>query len=202
MALQSTNRRCSTCKKKVPAGDAIIGSLRAFCGYDCLKAYTQSDRGQKAVRALKRQDIKQKKDKLKTKSDYTKEAQAAFNAYVRLRDAHKPCISCGNPLEHQSVGGGYDAGHFRSRGSAAHLKYHLLNCHAQCKKCNRYLSGNVSEYRIGLIKRIGLARVEDLESDNKPRKMDVEYLKRLTSIFRKRLRILEKIRNKKCCNNS
>jgi endogenous inhibitor of DNA gyrase (YacG/DUF329 family) len=197
--VKSTNRRCSTCKKKVPAEEAIIGALKAFCSYDCLKAYTQSERGQKVVRAAKRQDLKEKKDKLKTARDYIKDCQTAVNAYVRYRDEGKPCISCGN-LPQNKLGGTMDAGHYRSRGSASHLRFNTLNIHAQCVKCNRYHSGAVTDFRLGLIRKIGLDLVEALESDNTPRKFTVQYLQRCTAIFRKRLRILKKIRNNNSCN--
>lgn len=194
--MKSTNRRCAECKKKVDSSDALYGGLKAFCCYECLRKYIDSDRGQKAVRNVKRQDIKERKEKLKTAGDYTKEAQAAFNRYIRIRDANKPCISCGNPLEHQSLGGGYDAGHYRSRGAAGHLRFHLLNCHAQCKKCNRYLSGNVSDYRIGLSRKITPEQLESLESDNKQKRFTIEYLKRVKSIFTRRANLYERLRNK------
>ena len=54
---------------------------------------------------------KQIKEELKTVQDLMKEAQVAFNAYIRERDKGKPCISCGKPLK-----GKYDAGHFFSSG--------------------------------------------------------------------------------------
>lgn len=198
--MKSTNRRCSTCRKKVPAEEAITGALRAFCSYECLQAYAKSDKGQKAVKSAYRKDLSERKEKLKTAGDYTKEAQAAFNKFVRIRDAHKPCISCGNPLEHESLGGGYDAGHYRSRGSASHLRFNLLNVHAQCKKCNRYLSGNVTDYRIGLVSRIGQNMIDKLERDNTPKKFTVEYLKRVKSIFTRRANLYERLRNKRGCN--
>jgi hypothetical protein len=61
-----------------------------------------------------------------------------------------------------------DAGHYRSsRAVLAHLRFNEDNCHAQSKKENRYNSGNAVDYRIGLIARIGLERVEALESDDR-----------------------------------
>ena len=199
--MKSTNRRCAECKKKVDSSEALYGGLKAFCCYECLRKFIDSERGQKAVRSVKRQDIKERKEKLKTAGEYTKEAQAAFNRFVRIRDAHQPCISCGNPLEHQSLGGGYDAGHYRSRGAASHLRFNLLNCHAQCKKCNRYLSGAAAEYRIGLSRKITKSQLEAIESDNTPRRFTIEYLKRVKSIFTRRASLYERLRNKKCCTH-
>ena len=142
---------------------------------------------EKAVRA----DLRARKEKLKTAGDYIKEAQSAVNKYIRLRDHGKPCISCGS-LPEQKAGGTMDAGHYRSRGAASHLRFNVLNIHSQCVKCNRFNSGNAIDYRINLIDKIGLELVETLEKDNQPRKFTIDYLKRIKRIFNKRARILEK----------
>jgi hypothetical protein len=87
-----------------------------------------------------------------------------------------PCISSGRPLALDSIGGGYDAGHYRSTGSAPHLRFNEENVHGQSKHDNRYLSGNAVDYRIGLIKRIGLDKVEFLESNQAFKKWTVDDL--------------------------
>ena len=161
-----------------------------------------SKRGQDVVRASQRKEIKEKKEKLKTKRDYIKEAQVAFNAYVRFRDEKRPCISCGSILrqEEQKQGGLRDCGHYLSRGAYpdARHRFGLDNTASQCVKCNRYLGGNVAKFRLGMIERWGLDRVERIESDLPSSRMTIDYLQRLTKIFRKRLRIIKAIRNKKC----
>lgn len=159
--------------------------------------YSKSDAGQKAVQTAKKRELKERKEKIKTARDYIKDCQVAVNAYVRYRDEGKPCISCGN-LPENKLGGTMDAGHYRSRGSASHLRFNTLNIHAQCVRCNRYESGSAIPYRLGLMDKIGEDLVLALEADNTPRKFTIEYLQRCTAIFRKRLRHLKKIRNKKC----
>jgi hypothetical protein len=132
--------------------------------------------------------MRERKQKLKTKSDYLKEAQAAFNAYVRARDKDDACVSCGNYVLDDQIGGGWDAGHYRSTGSAPHLRFNLHNCHKQCVKCNRFLSGNVAEYRKGLIEKIGIEKVEALEAMNAVENTGKkeEYLIRIKKIFTKK----------------
>ncbi|MEJ2820693.1 recombination protein NinG, partial [Streptococcus pneumoniae] len=106
-----------------------------------------------------------------------------------MRDEGKECVSCGNPLIGKSnylTGSAIDASHYRSRGAASHLKFNVFNVHSACTRCNRQLSGNAVEYRIRLIDRIGLERVERLEADNAPRRFDVTYLKRVKAIFSSR----------------
>ena len=191
--MQSKNRRCAHCKKKVPADSVFVSGLRAFCSYDHLMEFAKSDKGKKVVKQAVRKDLQEKKEKLKTPSNWRDEAQAAFNAWVRFRDRDKPCISCGRRPE-QRIGGAFDAGHYRSRGSTPNsLRMHSWNVHAQCKHCNRDLSGNVVEYRINLVRRIGIEKVEWLESQNTPVIRSLEYWKRLKQVFQKRLRIEKKI---------
>lgn len=137
------------------------------------------------------------RESFKTKYQWDKEAQSAFNRYIRIRDDGKECVSCGNPLigkNNYLTGSAIDASHYRSRGAASHLKFNVFNVHSACTRCNRQLSGNAVEYRIRLIERIGLERVERLESDNEPRRFDIPYLQRIKSIFTRKARQLEKRR--------
>ena len=91
-------------------------------------------------------------------------------------------------------GGAVDAGHYRSRGSAPHLRFNEDNVHAQRKQCNRYGSGNVVGYHLGLIERIGLVAVEALEADNAPRKYSADDLRAIKADYTRKARELEKAR--------
>ncbi|MCS7667920.1 recombination protein NinG, partial [Pseudomonas aeruginosa] len=123
----------------------------------------------KAIADRERREVRVRKEKLKSRSDHLREAQQAFNEFIRWRDriAGHACISSGLPLDWS--GNQTDAGHYRSTGAAPHLRFNENNCHAQRKLDNRYLSGNAVDYRVGLIARIGLAAVEELEADNSVR---------------------------------
>lgn len=140
-----------------------------------------------------RQRRREKRVSLKTKSQWRKEAQAAFNKYVRLRDEGMPCISCGR-LPEQKFGGSMDCGHYRSRGAASHLAFNLHNTAGQCVFCNRNQSGAQKAFEQGLIERIGAEKVEALNNDNRARNFDIPYLQRIKSIFTRRARQLEKRR--------
>lgn len=164
-----------------------------------VKAAAKRIKEQKEAEKVGRKRRKAKRESLKSKSQWDKEAQSAFNRYIRVRDEGKPCVSCGNPLIGKSnylTGSAIDASHYRSRGAASHLKFNVFNVHSACTRCNRQLSGNAVEYRIRLVDRIGLERVERLESDNSPRRFDVTYLKRVKAIFSRRANALMKRRQK------
>ncbi|EKS6407571.1 recombination protein NinG [Enterobacter hormaechei] len=165
-----------------------------------VKAAAKRIKEQKEAEKAGRKRRKAKRESLKSKSQWDKEAQSAFNRYIRVRDEGKPCVSCGNPLIGKSnylTGSAIDASHYRSRGAASHLKFNVFNVHSACTRCNRQLSGNAVEYRIRLIERIGLERVERLESDNESRRFDIPYLQRIKSIFTRKARALEKRRDRR-----
>lgn len=170
-----------------------ITCARAFVAQaNILKA----EREQRKQDKLSRDDLRARREKLKTASDWNKEAQAAVNRYIFWRDYGNPCISCGKSLNYGVRGGAVDASHYRSRGSARHLKFNVFNIHSGCVRCNRELSGNPIPYRINLIEKIGLWRVERLEHDNSIRKFDIAYLQRVKAIFTRRAKHYEKLRKR------
>lgn len=161
--------------------------LQRVCSPTCARRKVEADK--KAERAA----FKARKENIKTLPILKKEAEKEFNAYIRQRDQSLPCISCGaEPPDMSGFHAGRDAGHYRSVGSAAHLRYHEDNVHAQCVHCNRDLAGNAVGYRIGLCKRIGQARVEALEHDNEPLKYDRDTLRQIKTIYRAKLRDLKR----------
>ena len=142
------------------------------------------------VDKAEKKETKLKLDAMQTKPQLVKKAQTAFNSYIRARDVGKPCISCDKPLD----GGAntFDAGHYRSVGSAPHMRYVEDQVHGQCKKCNRHLSGNAVEYRKRLLERIGLERLEQIESDNVLRKYTKEALIEIARHYNEQARQLTK----------
>ena len=72
-----------------------------------------------------------------------------------------------------------------------------MNCNKQCAPCNNHLSGNLINYRINLVKLIGVEKVEALENDNTGKTYSVEDLKRIARIFNKRARLAKKRRETK-----
>jgi hypothetical protein len=144
------------------------------------------EKARKAIADLGRKEIRAAKERIKPKGLYMKEAQTAFNAWVRERDAALPCISCGR--HHQ---GKYDAGHYRTVGSNPALRFEPLNCHRQCSPCNTQLSGNIVNYRIALVRRIGAEAVDWLEGPHEPKKYTVEELKVMTADYRAKTRELK-----------
>jgi hypothetical protein len=131
-----------------------------------------------------------KREKLKTRAEWAREAQAAVNKYVRMRDYHLGCVSCDKPA---SWPGQWHASHFRSVGAASAVRFSLWNIHKSCSICNNWKSGNLSDYEPRLREKIGGSKVDWLRTQNQCVSYSIEYLKRLKSVFNKKARRLEKV---------
>jgi hypothetical protein len=146
----------------------------------------------KAKIRIERAVDRKKREGLKRIPDLIREAQQVFNKWIRTRDEKEPCISCGKPPPDMSqLHAGRDAGHYRSTGSASHLRFHEDNCHAQCVKCNQWGAGRAVDYRLGLVARLGLERVEALESSNAPHKWERDELIAIRAMYQKKLKDLK-----------
>ena len=158
-------------------------AMQAVCDIQCAIAQSrqkQRDNAEKAFRKKNRLD----RERIKTKTDWAKEAQFAFNSWIRERDHDQPCISC---QRHHN--GQYHAGHYRTTKAASQLRFNSYNCHKQCQPCNTSLSGNITEFRINLVRKIGQQRVEEIEHNNSLAHHDIEYYKRVKKIFTKRAKL-------------
>ena len=95
------------------------------------------------------------KNQNKSIAQLIKIAVRHFHAYIRARDQGKPCISCGSYVK-------LECGHFYSAGNYPALRFNENNTAGQCKRCNYYLHGNLTEYEKRLRQRIGDEAVDDL----------------------------------------
>lgn len=184
---------CPHCRSKLDAGQRIHPScIDGYADAEEAKAKRKSDKQARMAAKVERATTRARKQALKRIPDLIREAQTAFNAYVRTRDEKEPCICCGQPLGAGDVGGAFDCGHYRSTGSASHLRFNEDNAHAQSKSCNRWGAGRAVDYRIGLVARIGLVRVESLEANNTPHKWQRDELIAIRAKYVAKLRELKK----------
>ena len=195
VAIEKKAPKPKTCKNPACRDSFVPQRLgQAVCSPKCALATVevQKAKEKKSLAQAGRRDIKVRKEALKSRGDHIREAQQAFNEYIRTRDqaAGHLCISSGKPLDWS--GNAVDAGHYRSVGSAPHLRFDERNCHAQSKQDNRFLSGNAVDYRIGLIARIGQEAVDALESDQSVRKYTVDEIKAIKATYRAKTRELKR----------
>lgn len=189
MSLPAKQPRSKKCKN--PACGISFPPRRlgqAVCSPACGLAIAPAnrDKARKAIDQHERREIQVRKEKLKSRGDYLREAQQAFNAWVRMRDADQTCISCGR--HHQ---GKYDAGHYRTTAACPELRFDPLNVHKQCSPCNTQLSGNIVEYRLELIRRIGQERVDWIEGPHEAKRYTIDDLKAIKSEYRAKIKQLK-----------
>lgn len=151
------------------------------CSVECAITHTRAQDSKK-FNAI----TKQKREKLKTAKDFKKDLQVVFNRFIRLRDADQPCISC-----QRYHSGQYHAGHYKGVGSTGELRFEELNVHKQCAPCNNHLSANLINYRVNLISKIGVDKVEWLEGPHKAKKYTIEKLKDLIKHYKSKCKELE-----------
>ena len=182
---QPKQKKCKACRNEfVPTRP-----MQKVCCGDCAISLgnLKKAKRERTQAAQERKETKVKLEKRKSRSDWAKEAQTAFNRWVRLRDADKPCISCGR---HHT--GQYHAGHYMSRGARPELAYEPLNCHKQCSPCNTHLSGNIALYRQSLVREIGIEKVEWLEGPHEPKHYSADDLKAIQATYPAKRLALEK----------
>ena len=162
--------------------------LQVVCSPSCalLHAKQKGERERKALDKIERKAIREAKEKIKPRSAYMKEAQSVFNAWVRERDQALPCISCGR--HHQ---GQWHAGHYRTVGSSPELRFEPLNVWKQCAPCNNHKSGDIVNYRIELVRRIGAEKVAWLEGRHEPKHYSIDDLKAIKAEYQQKLRELK-----------
>lgn len=186
--------RCPHCKAKLEAGQRIHPEcIEPWAEAQAAKKEREEAKRARAAAKVERAETKRRKEAIKTIPELTREAQIAFNAFIRARDqaAGYPCISSGRPLDWS--GNAVDAGHYRSTGAAPHLRFNEDNCHAQSKFDNQWRAGNVVDYRIKLIERIGLERVEALEADNQVRKWTRQELIDIRDKYRAKTKAFKEV---------
>lgn len=180
--LSGKPKKCKACRSEfVPARPLQI-ACSPKCALDLAKK--ASERQSNAKAKAERKAARGAKERVKTRAEYMREAQAVINLYVRLRDRHLGCVSCDKP---STWHGQWHCSHFRSVGAAPQLRFNLWNMHKACSVCNNYLSSNHAGYRPRLIEKIGIDRVQWLESHHSAARFDIEYLKRIKRVFAKKI---------------
>ncbi|TKI03559.1 recombination protein NinG [Martelella alba] len=187
-------RNCKSCGKTFKPTAFYVWWCSDECRDEVIRTAAEKGRqsvARKKAAALKeeRKMWRERKAAVKPLKHWEDMTQRVVNDYVRERDRDLPCISCGTWITVQ-----WEAGHYRSRGAASHLRYNELNINKQCHRCNDELSSNAIPYREGLIEKIGLERVLALENDNTPHRYTREELDSIRAHYRAKRRDLLKHR--------
>lgn len=181
--MKDKKKKCKICKTEF----TTWLSTQIVCSPDCAHEYAKRQREKKTSKESREhaKERSEAKERIKTRADWMKEAQSCFNKFIRARDEGKACISCGRMHQGQN-----HAGHFRTTAAAPELRFNELNVHLQCSPCNLHKHGNLLEYRIGLVGRLGVKAVEFLEGPHTPRKYTIDDLKAIKETYKNKLKLL------------
>ena len=181
--------KCRQCKAEFILGNPMV----RFCSPLCIRKHSEvlAAKVKHAEVKQDRAETAKRRVDAKTIPQLIAIAQTAFNNFIRARDEDQPCICCGRfAFTDLRAGHQWDAGHYRSRGSAGHLRFNEDNCHRQLAQCNRG-HAKTGHLRAGVSARIGLERVEALDANNAVHKWSREELIGLTKTYRLKLKLLK-----------
>jgi hypothetical protein len=147
-------RKCKNkgCNNTFPQYNSIVVWCSPKCGAEIAQAKVKANYKAETIVLRNKyyaSDIKTRK----------KAAKDACHLWIKIRDKGLPCICCNKPMgEHGN------AGHFHESGSNSRIRYDEDNIHYQIIQCNMHHGGDSDDYRGNLIKKIGITRVERLDS--------------------------------------
>jgi len=148
--------KCKFCKKQFTQFNSTI----SVCGYQCAIEWGKLKPVKAAYKRVATELKREAKDKLETHTQRINKVKPIFQKWIRERDKNEPCISCGVTKTYKDE---WDGGHFHKAENYTGVIFNEHNVNKQCKNCNKNLDGNLISYRQGLVKKIGLKAVEELE---------------------------------------
>lgn len=183
-------RHCKVCKSTYTPAKP----LQSVCSPWCALSIATSKRAKalKVEQVKERRADKVKRETLKPRSQWLKEAKTAIQRFRRLDELAmgSGCMSCGRSQQEVQgtdawkPGGAWDGGHYMSKGARPELALEPLNIWLQCKSCNAGSSKYArkgytvnASFRAALIERIGLEQVEWLEGPHEEKHYSVDDLK-------------------------
>ena len=176
---QPKQKKCKNCKQLFTP---IRSTLEKYCKEsECVHVWVaeEKDKQWKKTKA-------EKKAELLTVQDWIKITQATFNKFIRLRDKGNVCISCQKPPKKENCG------HYFNANNHWNVRFNEDNCNMQCEHCNTFLSGNLIEYQIHLITKIGQERYDALcEIARETLKFTVYELMEINELYKSKIKNLK-----------
>jgi hypothetical protein len=170
--------KCAFCKKEFTQ----FNSLNRVCSILCAIELGKLKPAKVNYKRVNSEIKSEAKNKLKTQAQLRNPIKLHFQKWCRLRDEKEPCISCGTTTAKK-----WDGGHYLKAELYSGVIFDERNVNRQCVSCNQYKDGNVADYRIGLIKKIGLDQVialEDLANETRTKKWTIEELQQIKNKYK------------------
>jgi hypothetical protein len=140
------------CNNKYPQYNSIQTWCSPKCGAEIAQAKVKANYKAETIVLRNKYYANDIKTREKAAHDYC-------HLWIKIRDKGLLCICCNLPIGEQG-----NAGHFHESGNNSRIRYDEDNIHYQRIYCNMYKGGDSDDYRGNLIKKIGIDRVERLDS--------------------------------------
>jgi len=201
--VMANKRKCLTCKEYDYPKKGIVCNVGFFCCDDCRRDYAFK----KTVKQIAKAKVNQEKENKRAVTELNRKTlkwqhaatQPVFNKLRRLqefkwfkdRDIEPYCISC------RKTKMDWCNGHFKTVGSTLRLAYDVKNSYLQCNThCNKHKSGNIENYKLGLISRFGKEKAQEIMSYCEENTHSIKYhwqdLEDMRKEFNAEIRQLEK----------
>jgi hypothetical protein len=183
--MANSKRRCRFCKEYSPAEEGVIIKGGFYCDMEHAIAYAN---GNLQAAGKKNNAFKKQEFRNNDKATRRNAAVKACHAYIKRRDKGKPCISCGHSFGDIK----FSAGHFITAGSNLSLRFDERNIFGQCWwNCNKNRSGNITEFRKGLVERHGQELLGFLEGEHDLIKDSIEFFRKVEQHYKDKDKMLE-----------
>jgi len=179
-----TPKQCLRCGKEFTPK---YTSMQVACSIACARRYAKSER--ESREKAEKQQIRARKEKLKSRTKWEDECRAIVQKIARIRDRNDGCISCDLPANWD---GQWHGSHYRSHGACSVLQFNLWNINKACWICNKLYSGRIADYKPRLVEKYGQERVDWLDSQNGIFKPPIDYYKKFKRVMGKKLRRMER----------
>lgn len=179
-------RKCRLCKAYGKIADGVVLNGGFYCCQDHVVQYAMQNLGK--GRKIAQRAHRERKSAFYSSDIKTRREAAVewFNRYIRLRDQDLPCISCGTTKPDIQ----YHAGHFKTTHVTS-LRFDEQNVNKQCSRCNNHLSGNLAEYRKGLVAKYGQAVLDRLEGPQPTIKITAAWYQSIEDTYKAKVKELE-----------
>lgn len=200
MSKRKGQKKCKQCREFFTP----FNTLQPCCSPKCAVEWGKSKDGREHVAKERRKANKAEKQRLNQSrkswwlnSQNHGSTQYWFNRYIRLRDADKPCVTCGTYDPPPAPRGGqWDCGHYKTVGGFPELRFDPSNAHKQCKGCNnpgpRKADWVREQYEIKIVERVGQVEKDRLDGPNDLPHLTIDDLREIRDHFKRLTKELER----------
>lgn len=200
--MANSKRRCKQCGEYADANSGVKTPAGFFCSHSHAIdfAMTKADKA-RALQLAKarinreakakeaRKVDRQRKLDVKPLSYFRKKAKDSCHLYIRTRDEGMPCPCCGTMQAVQ-----WDAAHYRPAGVNSATRFDERNIHRCCQVCNQHKSGNLTPYRMWMVRKYGEEFVQALDNNHEIRRYTRTELEEIEVHYKTKLKELKQQR--------